>query len=103
MQINQFTLEELLEELLQWLTEDENIELSSTHKWVNQWIYAALACLHLPIEPSMHSILREIARACIEKRKKLDSEDYQKVLPLNLIICIVSNNFHQLDLSDNFC
>lgn len=103
MQINQNMLEELLEELLSYLTnQNVSIDFSSTHKWLSQWIYSALACLHIPIEPSMHSILREIAKECIELRKKLQCDDYVRVLPLNLIICIVSNNFNQLDLSDNF-
>ncbi|KFB48201.1 AGAP005413-PA-like protein [Anopheles sinensis] len=69
--------------------------------WITQWIYAILACLILPLEPYIHSVLRDIAKSCITLRNELKQEDEAKVLPLNLLISIISKNFKQADLADN--
>uniref|UniRef100_A0A182PL78 Gem-associated protein 2 n=1 Tax=Anopheles epiroticus TaxID=199890 RepID=A0A182PL78_9DIPT len=69
--------------------------------WIPQWIYAILACIIKPLEPYIHSVLRDIAKTCITLRNELKMEDEAKVLPLNLLISIISNHFSQSDLSDN--
>uniref|UniRef100_A0A182N931 Gem-associated protein 2 n=1 Tax=Anopheles dirus TaxID=7168 RepID=A0A182N931_9DIPT len=69
--------------------------------WIPQWIYAILACLIKPLEPYIHSVLRDIAKSCIALRNELKLEDEEKVLPLNLLISIISKHFNQSDLSDN--
>ncbi|XP_041770079.1 protein Gemin2 [Anopheles merus] len=69
--------------------------------WIPQWIYAILACLIKPLEPYIHSVLRDIAKTCITLRNELKQEDEAKVLPLNLLISIISKHFNQSDLSDN--
>ncbi|XP_049541449.1 protein Gemin2 [Anopheles darlingi] len=69
--------------------------------WITQWIYAIMACLITPLEPYIHSVLRDIAKTCIMLRNELNREDEAKVLPLNLLISIISQNFNQLDLADN--
>ncbi|XP_058830917.1 protein Gemin2 isoform X1 [Topomyia yanbarensis] len=105
--IPQRNLELLLEYLYEWLqggqaTDEQQVECRCYRKdWITQWIYAILACVITPLEPYIHSILRDIAKACIAIRNELAAEDELKVLPLNLLICIISKNFNQLDLSDN--
>ncbi|XP_050075311.1 protein Gemin2 [Anopheles maculipalpis] len=69
--------------------------------WIPQWIYAILACLIKPLEPYIHSVLRDIAKTCIALRNELKLEDEPKVLPLNLLISIISKHFNQCDLGDN--
>lgn len=102
----QRNLEILLEYLYEWLQEERSEEVSVEERiyrkdWINQWIYAILACIITPLEPYVHSVLRDIAKMCIAMRNDLAAEDELKVLPLNLLICIISKNFNQLDLSDN--
>lgn len=102
----QRNLEILLEYLHEWLLEERNEEVSVEDRihrkdWITQWIYAILACIITPLEPYVHSVLRDIAKVCIAMRNDLAAEDELKVLPLNLLICIISKNFNQLDLGDN--
>lgn len=96
--IHQRTLEKLLEHQSNWLVDDlkwfqDNLE------WIFPWIYSSLACLRLPLEPNVHNSLRQMTKICILLRNKFTCNDVNIVLPLNLIICIVSQNFNQLDLS----
>ncbi|EDS31690.1 survival motor neuron-interacting protein 1 [Culex quinquefasciatus] len=107
--IPQRNLEILLEYLFEWLQGDGESQqeesggtaVAASSEWITQWIYAILACIITPLEPYVHSVLRDIAKTCIAARNELTAEDELKVLPLNLLICIISKNFHQLDLSDN--
>lgn len=99
--IPQRNLEVLLEYLLEWLQSEEQADRSYRTDWITQWIYATLACVITPLEPYIHSALRDIAKACITMRNELAAEEELKVLPMNLLICIISRNFNQLDLSDN--
>ncbi|XP_053688276.1 protein Gemin2 [Sabethes cyaneus] len=104
--IPQRNLELLLEYLYDWLQGVPADEHTGEYKryrndWITQWIYAILACIITPLEPYIHSILRDIAKACITMRNELSAEEESKVLPLNLLICIISRNFNQLDLRDN--
>lgn len=98
--INQRTLEELLGHLKDHMFEITEADLSSSEAWLGQWIYACLAWIHLPLEPEHHSVLREIIRACIKFRKSLNVGQEEKALSLNLLICIIGNNFNQFDLKD---
>ncbi|XP_062549949.1 protein Gemin2 [Armigeres subalbatus] len=104
--IPQRNLEVLLEYLNEWLQEERSEEVSVEERiyrkdWITQWVYAILACIITPLEPYVHSVLRDIAKMCIAMRNDLGAEDELKVLPLNLLICIISKNFNQLDLGDN--
>lgn len=109
MKFDQPLLESLLDLQLEWLNEriearTLTVDFTAGEKWLSQWIYASLACLHVPLEPNIHSILREIARHCMLIRNVLgpSAEDEIKAIPLTLIICIIANNFNQLDLRDYF-
>lgn len=96
--IPQRTLEIIVEFQAKWLNNDLAM-YTENKRWLSPWIYSSLACLHLPLEPNMHSILRDIAKTCIRLRNNMCTTDLDSVLPLNLLICIVSHNFNQLDLS----
>jgi gem associated protein 2 len=102
--IKEQNLRILIEHLLTFLTErslsNPNMSLNTTESWLSQWIYATLSFLHTPLEPYTHSILRDIAKVCIQLRNGLEVDDLNSALPLNLLICIISNNFNQLDLCD---
>lgn len=97
--IQQRSLEKLVEHQSNWLTDDMQW-YGENSKWISQWIYGSLACLHLPLEPNVHNSLRQIAKTCIRLRNQLSDSDADiiNVLPLNLVICIVARNFNQLDL-----
>lgn len=102
LQFSQMQLEIFLEYLMEWLNDDEYKNLNDGGKWLGKWIYASLACLQLPLEPNAHSILRQIARSCIQRRNKLVDTEMDQSTPLNLLICIISHNFNQKDLSGKF-
>lgn len=74
------------------------LDLVSDDRWLGDWIYAVLACLHLPLEPNVHSILRDIARTCMQYRSRLKSDEFEKALPYNLFIYLIGKIFDQLDL-----
>lgn len=95
--VPQRTLEALVEYQTKWLN-DDLVTYQENVRWLSPWIYSSLACLHLPLEPNMHSNLRDIAKTCIRLRNNMCTDDLDNVLPLNLLICIVSHNFNQLDL-----
>lgn len=93
--VSQRTLEALIEYQSNWL---QDINEPDQMNWLVSWIYASLACLHLPLEPDIHSVLRCIAKTCIRLRNGLQPTDTKNTAPLNLLICIISRNFNQLDL-----
>jgi len=72
--------------------------------WITKWIYAALACLQLPLDPEVHNCLRMIAKSSIQIRNHLksipcsSSESESSLFPWNLLIVIVARNFEQFDL-----
>uniref|UniRef100_A0A1B0CZE5 Gem-associated protein 2 n=1 Tax=Phlebotomus papatasi TaxID=29031 RepID=A0A1B0CZE5_PHLPP len=100
-QISQAQLEELLHNFVEWSQEEKaNLCESSGDSWLAQWIYATLACLHQPLEPSIHFCLRQIARICIAARNSITSESILQATPLNLIICIIAKVFGQVDLME---
>lgn len=99
--VSQRALESLVEYQSLWLQDIIEPNPMQWH-WLISWIYASLACLHLPLEPNMHNILRCIAKNCIRLRNSLQQMDTQNAIPLNLLICIISKNFNQLDLSGRF-
>lgn len=103
LRIPQRSLEQLFEHQLEWLIELESNGETGDYGlgWLSKWIYAGLGCTHLPLEPDVHSVLRNIVRACIRIRNNIPPESVDKALPLNLLICIISNNFQQADLGDN--
>lgn len=93
--VPQRTLEAIIEYQANWLKEFcEPDQLS----WLSSWIYASLACLRLPLEPNMHNVLRCISKCCIRMRNQLLPNDTESAVPMNLLICIISRNFNQLDL-----
>lgn len=124
LRFNQRTLEQLLVMISDWLrgegedeTTNENLaiggassstsqagasvpilDLACSEQWLGDWLYAILACLHLPLEPTVHSTLREIARTCMCLRSRLKSHEYEKAIPFNLFIYLIGKIFDQLDL-----
>uniref|UniRef100_A0A1Q3F2F0 Gem-associated protein 2 n=1 Tax=Culex tarsalis TaxID=7177 RepID=A0A1Q3F2F0_CULTA len=84
--IPQRNLEILLEYLFEWLQGDDESQQedsggtppSSNTEWITQWIYAILACIITPLEPYVHSVLRDIAKTCIAARNELAAEDELK-------------------------
>lgn len=75
-------------------------DLSSSQQWLGSWLYAALTCLHLPLEPDVHSTLRDIARLCIRLRNRLLEQEIEKAVPYNLFIYIIAKVFDQLDFAN---
>lgn len=76
------------------------LDLSGKDEWLGAWLYSTLACLRLPLEPDVHSALRDIARTCIRLRNKLGDQDVTQAVPYNLFICIIGKVFDQFDLSE---
>lgn len=99
LQIDQRSLEVLLEYQLQWLDDKtkNSLDLVSDDSWLGTWIYSTLSCLHLPLEPDTHSMLRQIAKYCVISRNQLTVDDTVKATPFNLLICIISSCFDQID------
>lgn len=121
LRLNQRSLEQLLTMLSDWLkgeSIDENtsslpevavssssnsaavtvLDLACSDQWLGDWLYAVLACLHLPLEPDVHSTLRDIARTCIYLRSLLKCHEFEKATPYNLFIYLIGNVFDQFDL-----
>lgn len=70
---------------------------------LGRWIYSLLGCLHSPLEPSVHSTLRGIAKAALGIRNGLPTTGADATgmaAPLNLLVCIIAENFGQSDLSE---
>lgn len=103
--MDQRTLERLLVSITELLEDSESICLTSDtikkqESWLYHWIYGTLAAIHKPLEPSVHSSLRNIARFAIKRRNKLKPNEFERSLPLTLIISVIAYNFNQLDLAD---
>lgn len=64
------------------------------------WLYALLACLEKPLHPEACSNIRALARACASARRSLASKTDERLLPLNLVICLIARYFSQQDLAD---
>lgn len=97
--VHQRDLEQVIEYQSNWLVDDIDWYLTNKH-WFGQWVYSLLACLRLPCEPNLLNSLRKIVKTCIRLRNKLSSDKtIDSATPLNLLICIVSRNFYQSDLS----
>lgn len=67
---------------------------------IGTWIYAMLSLLDLPLLSDDCHVVRSLAKKCIELRSNFKATDSKDYYPFNLIICIVSKFFGQLDLSD---
>ncbi|XP_054275623.1 gem-associated protein 2 isoform X2 [Macrosteles quadrilineatus] len=65
-----------------------------------RWIHILLACASQPLNPDLHSVLREITRILISLRSKLEREDFEDLPPIFLIICVIGRYFGQQDLAD---
>lgn len=76
----------------------EDEELREKHEWISKWIYAGLLCLQIPLDGSTHNTLRVIAKSSIKIRNFLNLERHTLLIPFNLLICVIANNFYQLDL-----
>lgn len=102
--LNQGYVEVLIEELMTNFTEniqDLNLQKFKEILWIPKWFYALFACLRLPLDPDVISNLRVIAKNChnIINFLKLNQENpHDDLLPFNLIIGIVRQNFKQFDL-----
>ncbi len=99
LQIDQRMLEVLLENQLTWLGDlsKNGLDLVVEDSWLGTWIYSTLSCLHLPLEPDTHSVLRQIAKCCVIARNRLTVDDIVKATPFNLLVCIISSCFDQMD------
>lgn len=92
--LNQSTVLTVLEFLICWFEEHEFIPQ------LGCWLYALLACLEKPLLPEAHSAIRQLARRCAQLRSTLESQEDEKLPPLNLLICLVARYFEQNDLAD---
>lgn len=101
LQIDQRMLEVLLDYQLNWLDESikNSFDLVIDDSWLGTWIYSTLSCLHLPLEPDTHSMLRQVAKFCVIARNRLTVDDIVKATPFNLLICIISSCFDQMDFA----
>lgn len=93
--INQPTIENLLEHLIDSVVEQEIIQFH-----IGRWIYVLLVALELPVNPDICSCLRSLARVCSVIRASETTPDASQVNTLNLMICLVARYFRQLDLAD---
>ncbi|XP_067613262.1 protein Gemin2 [Eurosta solidaginis] len=80
--------------------DEKVLDLTDTDAWIGTWLYATLSCLHIPIEPEVHSTLRDIARVCIRLRGRLPKTMAGKAVPYNLFICLVAGAFGQSDFGE---
>ncbi|XP_036326107.1 protein Gemin2-like [Rhagoletis pomonella] len=132
LRFSQHTLEQLLEYICDWLrcgeekeilqntsteepipstsnaatnenSDETELDLVDTDAWIGTWLYATLACLHIPIEPEVHSTLRDIARVCIRLRGRVPVTAATKAVPYNLFIHLISKAFGQLDFAEFVC
>lgn len=101
LQIDQRMLEVLLDHQLKWFDDStkNSLDLVIEDSWLGTWIYSTLSCLHLPLEPDTHSMLRQIAKCCVIARNRLGADDVVKATPFNLLICIISCCFDQMDFA----
>ncbi|XP_039964187.1 protein Gemin2 [Bactrocera neohumeralis] len=76
------------------------LDLTDTNAWLGTWLYGALTCLHIPIEPEVHSTLRDIARVCIRLRGRLPATATGKAVPYNLFILLIAKAFGQMDFAE---
>lgn len=93
-------LDRILEYLLNWLREYSNDDVTTCKEWITLWIYACLACIFIPVEPNIYSVLREIAKFCRDLRERNIFPSHN--MSYSLLICIISTYFRQLDLTDTF-
>ncbi|KAJ8667631.1 hypothetical protein QAD02_009294 [Eretmocerus hayati] len=93
--MNQPTIEQVLEYLVDFLLEQESIQPA-----LGRWLYALLSALELPLNPDVCSCLRSLARTSSTLRSQLDPSKVNEAASLNLFICIVARYFRQLDLAD---
>lgn len=95
-------LEDLCEntEHLNKILKLEDEELRKEHEWISKWIYSGLLCLQLPLDASTHNTLRIISKSSIKIRNFFNVERHSLLIPFNLLICVIANNFDQLDLGD---
>ncbi|XP_073838044.1 gemin 2 isoform X2 [Musca autumnalis] len=116
LRLKQRTLEQLLNMISEWLKGEHMeevacssssaaanhavLDLSNSEQWLGSWLYAVLSCLHLPLEPNIHSTLRDIARTAMRLRSRLKSQEFQKAIPYNLFIYLIARVFDQLDLME---
>lgn len=96
--INQQSLELLLEFIAKWIKTTEIH--GEENKWLGSWLYSICACLSFPFDACVYSVLRTIAKSCIEHRNKLPEEQTMEGIPYNLIILIIANVFGQMDLNE---
>lgn len=64
------------------------------------WFYALLVCLEKPLVPEGCALLRMLARHCACLRASLESAEDERLVPLNLLVCLVARYFDQTDLAD---
>uniref|UniRef100_A0A8C7GKK0 Pinin, desmosome associated protein n=1 Tax=Oncorhynchus kisutch TaxID=8019 RepID=A0A8C7GKK0_ONCKI len=82
--LNQATISAVLEYLINWFEEREFVPQ------LGRWLYALLACLEKPLLPEAHSLIRQLARRSSEVRANLESQEDERLSPLNLMICLVA-------------
>uniref|UniRef100_A0A8C8D9H3 Gem-associated protein 2 n=1 Tax=Oncorhynchus tshawytscha TaxID=74940 RepID=A0A8C8D9H3_ONCTS len=83
--LNQATISAVLEYLINWFEEREFVPQ------LGRWLYALLACLEKPLLPEAHSLIRQLARRSSEVRANLESQEDERLSPLNLMICLVAS------------
>lgn len=66
--MNQPTIKQVIEYLVEFLEEQKSIELQ-----LGRWLYALLAAVELPLNPEMCFCLRSLARTCSTMRSQLVS------------------------------
>ncbi|CAH1783791.1 unnamed protein product [Owenia fusiformis] len=93
--MNQTTVLDVLEYHVNWF------EATGFTPEQGQWFYALLCCLEKPLIPEACSLIRELARNSANLRASLENSVDARLIPLNLIICLVSRYFNQMDLADD--
>jgi len=84
----------LLTSIMEHLAENDNDFPESIAKWT----YSLLSVLEEPVEPGVFHIIRELVRIFSRMRSRLQVPDDPMVIRLNLLICIITRYFNQVDL-----
>ncbi|XP_003741847.1 gem-associated protein 2 [Galendromus occidentalis] len=64
------------------------------------WIFSMLVALEKPLSPHACDIIRSLARSASKVRAQLDPSRTEDIISLNLIVCLISRYFSQMDLCD---
>uniref|UniRef100_A0A1B6CSI4 Gem-associated protein 2 n=1 Tax=Clastoptera arizonana TaxID=38151 RepID=A0A1B6CSI4_9HEMI len=87
----------LLQYLLKWL-ENGSIDIVQSAPWV----YSLLACIEIPLESNVFSVMRNLARFGINILKNIENSSCREACPIHMIIILIARYFQQFDLIESY-